>query len=77
MEQTNRTTTYRRPATDEAREKANAYRRRYRQENPERVKRWRNDYIMRKAARLMAEQAADRGDDLDDGQVTGPVTDGR
>jgi len=43
------------------------------------VKRWRDDYIVRKAARLMAEQeAAARGDDLqDDGQQTGAATDGR
>lgn len=76
MEQA-KTTTYRKPATDAAREKANAYRRRYRKENPERVKRWREGYIMRKAARLMAEQAAAAGDDPGDGQQTGAATDGR
>lgn len=46
--------TYRRPASDEAREHANAYRREYRRNNPERVKRWRDDYIIRKAAQLTA-----------------------
>ena len=73
MEQA-RKTTYRRPATDEAREKANAYRRRYRQENPERVKRWRDDYIMRRAARLMAEQAAAAASG-DGGQLMGGDSD--
>ena len=79
MEQAKRTTTYRRPATDAAREKANAYRRRYRQQNPDRVKKWRTDYILRKAARLMAEQeqVMAHDGDLHDGQDAGAATDGR
>ena len=36
-----KTTTYRRPATEEAREKRNAYHREYNKRNPERVKQWR------------------------------------
>ena len=53
--------TYRRPRTDEAREHANAYRREYRKRNPERVKKWRADYIMRTAARLAAAQIGSDG----------------
>lgn len=48
----------RRARTGEARAKYNEYQKLYRQRNPERVKRWQHDYIMRKAARLAAEQQA-------------------
>ena len=37
----NKTTTYRRPATEEAREKRNAYHREYRRQNPDKVIQWR------------------------------------
>lgn len=57
MAEQQRKSTYRRPASKEARERANAYLRRYRAEHPERVRAWRNAYILRKAARLTAEQA--------------------
>lgn len=56
-----RKSTYRRPASKEARERANAYLRRYRAEHPERVRAWRNAYILRKAARILAEQADHKG----------------
>lgn len=46
-----------RARTDEQRAKYNEYQKLYRQRNPERVKRWQRDYIMRKAARLAAEAA--------------------
>ena len=52
--------TYRRPATDEAREKRNAYMRRYRREHPGKTREWRQNYIKRAAARLAtAEGGAD------------------
>lgn len=47
--------TYRRPATDEARKKANAYRRKYRAEHPDKVAQWRRTYIARAAARMVAQ----------------------
>ena len=50
----NTTSTYRRPATDEAREKRNAYMRRYRAEHPDKTRAWRQSYIKRAAARLAA-----------------------
>lgn len=37
------------------------YNRRYRAAHPEAVKRWRDAYTMRRAARLKAEAEADRG----------------
>lgn len=49
------TSTYRRPATDAARLHANAYHREYRRTHPDKVKRWRESYIMRAAARLAAQ----------------------
>lgn len=64
-----KTTTYRRPATDEAREHANAYRREYRKRNPERVAKWRRDYIVRAAARIAA-ATNDDGQREGEGQVT-------
>lgn len=57
--------TYRRPVSDEARERANAYLRRYRAEHPERVRKWRDDYILRRAARIQAERESG-GDDARD-----------
>lgn len=42
---------------EERRERLNAYKRRYWKEHPEKVKQWRNDYIVRKATRILAEQA--------------------
>ena len=65
-----RTSTYRRPATAEARERANAYRRRYRKEHPEAVKRWRDGYILRRAARLQAAAISSGQDDTNDAQDT-------
>jgi len=59
--------TRRYPQTDAQRTAYNAYQRRYRAEHPDAVKRWQRDYIMRKAARLAAEQSAARGGDLDAG----------
>ena len=52
------------PQTDERRQRANAYLRQYRAEHPEKVRQWRDAYILRRAARLMAEQraGADGGD---------------
>jgi hypothetical protein len=55
-----------RQMTDEQRERWNAYSRKYRAEHPEKVRRWRQDYILRKASALAAAQAAggdDRGGD--------------
>lgn len=56
------TTTYRRPATEEAREKRNAYHREYNKRNPERVKQWR----LNQARKLL--EAAARVDAIPDGQ---------
>lgn len=47
-------TTYRRPATEDAREKRNAYMRRYRAEHPDKARTWRQNYIKRAAAKLEA-----------------------
>ena len=55
----------RRRRTVEQRQRYNEYQRRYRAANRDKVQCWRNAYIMRKAARLAAEQA--RGGDLDAG----------
>lgn len=49
---------YRRPASPEAREKRNAYMRRYRAEHPDKTRAWREAYIMRTAARLAAADPA-------------------
>jgi len=58
----------RRARTVEQREAYNAYQRDYRRRNPDKARQWQRDYIMRKAARLAAEQAAQaRGGDLDAG----------
>ena len=43
--------------TDEQREAFNAYQRDYRRRNPDKTQKWRNDYIIRKAERLMKEAA--------------------
>ena len=56
-------TTYRRPASEAARLHANEYRRQYAKANPERVKAWRDNYIIRKAARLQAAQGVPEGGD--------------
>lgn len=45
--------TYRPPKDQEARDRANAYQRQYRQEHPDRARAWRDAYILRKAARIM------------------------
>ena len=58
MSKDSTSSTYRRPATDEARERANAYRRKYRAEHPDKAKAWRLNYIKRAAARLAAAEAA-------------------
>lgn len=42
------------PRTEEQRQRMNAYLRQYRAEHPERVKRWRDNYIKRRAAKLLA-----------------------
>lgn len=55
------TTTYRRPATEEAREKRNAYHREYNKRNPERVKQWR----INQAKRLLEAATVDA---IPDGQ---------
>lgn len=61
-------TTRRYPQTDEQRQRYNAYQREYRQRNPDKARRWQQDYILRKAARLAAERgAALGGGDLDAG----------
>ena len=58
----------RRTRTVEQRERYNAYQREYRQRNPDKARRWQRDYIMRKAARLAVEQAAQAiGGGLDGG----------
>lgn len=57
----NKTTTYRRPATEEAREKRNAYHREYRRQNPDKVIQWR----INQAKRLLEAATADA---IHDGQ---------
>lgn len=47
----------RRARTVEQREAYNRYQREYRQRNPERARQWQHDYIIRRAARLVAERA--------------------
>lgn len=47
----------RRARTAEQREAYNAYQREYRRRNPDKARQWQRDYIIRKAARLTAEQA--------------------
>lgn len=55
------TTTYRRPATEEAREKRNAYHREYRRQNPDKVIQWR----INQAKRLLEAATVDA---IPDGQ---------
>lgn len=56
------TNTTRRIFTPEQRALQAAYLRRYRAEHPDKVRAWRDGYILRKAARLQAEAAeAERG----------------
>ena len=57
-----KTTTYRRPATEEAREKRNAYHREYRRQNPDKVIQWR----LNQARKLL--EAAATVDAIPDGQ---------
>lgn len=57
----NKTTTYRRPATEEAREKRNAYHREYRRQNPDKVIQWR----INQAKRLLEAATVDA---IPDGQ---------
>ena len=47
----------RRVLTAEQREAYNAYQRDYRRRNPDKARLWQQNYILRKAARLAAEQA--------------------
>lgn len=56
--------------TDEQKQRFYAYLRDYRAKNPDKVRKWREDYILRKAQRLLAERGdgdlgggADRGRD--------------
>lgn len=50
-------TTYKRPKSDEERERRNRYGRAYRAAHPDSVRRWRDSYTLRRADRLRAEQA--------------------
>lgn len=59
----NKTTTYRRPATEEAREKRNAYHREYRRQNPDKVIQWR----INQAKRLLEAATVDAIPDGQDG----------
>ena len=52
--------------TEEQREKWNAYMRSYRRKNKERVRGWRNAYILRAADRLRAEAAREEAQDAGD-----------
>lgn len=49
------------PQNDEQRARWNDYQRVYRATHPERVRAWRDRYIVRKAQRLMAERGGDLG----------------
>lgn len=46
----------RKPMTDEQRHKWNEYNRNYRKAHPEKVRNWQDNYIIRKAEKLKAEQ---------------------
>lgn len=48
---------YRRPVSEEAREHRNAYMRQYRKDHPELTRKWKRNYIIRAAERLLAEEA--------------------
>lgn len=50
------------PRTVEQRQRLNAYLRQYRAEHPERVKRWRDNYIKRRAEKLLAAEQAGEPD---------------
>lgn len=56
----------RRARTNEQREAYNAYQRRYRAEHRDKVQAWQRAYIVRKAARLAAEQRQALGGGGDD-----------
>lgn len=47
--------TYRPPVDQDARDRYNAYQREYRRTHPDKARAWRDTYILRKAARIMAE----------------------
>lgn len=49
--------------TEEQRQRWREYTRNYRRANPDKVRQWRLNYIKRKAARLLAEDAAGEGGD--------------
>lgn len=55
-------TTNRRTFTDEQRRAMAEYQRRYRREHPDAARRWRDSYILRRAAKLQAEARAVDGD---------------
>ena len=44
------------PRTEEQRNAYNAYQREYRRRNPDKTRRWRDDYTIRKAAKLQEEK---------------------
>lgn len=46
--------------TDDQRKRWNDYQRAYRAANPDKAKKWHEDYIMRQAVKLAAERAAER-----------------
>lgn len=47
--------TYRRPATEEARQHMREYQKRYRRNNPDRVRKWQQTFYLRQAEKLKAE----------------------
>jgi hypothetical protein len=51
------TTTSKRTYTDEQRRARAEYQRRYRRDHPDAARRWRDGYILRRAAKLQAEGA--------------------
>lgn len=55
------------PRTDEQRQRHNEYQRQYRQANPDRVKRWRERYLLRAAERLMANGGQGEGGEANAG----------
>ncbi len=46
-----------------------AYNREYRKQHPEKVEKWQRDYILRKAAAILAEEAATAAGEGGDGNV--------
>lgn len=47
--------------TDEQRQRNAAYLREYRKRNPDKVRAWRDRYVLKRAAKLQAEAEAERG----------------